>query len=448
MSPTVPTTTDPSNSWIRLGPSSLPSSTAGAVSNLIRIDQSARQHCEEDGNRIADAHGRPLDMCTDNGGGHNGNCWLLTHQSVSSVSLNGSWQRRDYREPMTMETAEFWIHQLHSVLHETRTNLNLIVAFHHRQMQKRQSQLSSDLYAKPAETVVMKSKSVAVQTNSQPNNETQMESAKESKLSYYRKSVATPRLHSHSDCPIIHASPAVPSKPKVPKTASPDGCRFPDNSCCSPSTHCCLTCKTANRPKVTPPHRDEAKSNHDRQRETNINTSVLLLNDAWQLAGLHTRQRMSVLSRHYRILYRHYRRLRKRHRQLRRSMRRTSHQTRYIQHQLQILLGSIVKQVDDVATDWVDRLKGLVDDTTAQGSSSDYSYSPCDFTSRSSLAGRGSERLKSSPLSAPTCNSFSLYRWYSSLSLKLSWIQTSHRNVIEKILLFHAFTTNSINTHL
>lgn len=92
--------------------------------------------------------------------------------------------------------------------------------------------------------------------------------------------------------------------------------------------------------------------------------------------------------------------------------------------------------MDDVAADWVDRLKGLVDDTTAEGSSSDYSYSPCDFTSRSSLAERGSERLKSSPLSAPTCNSFSLYRWYSSLSLKLSWIQTSHRNVIEKILLF------------
>ncbi|XP_057376048.1 uncharacterized protein LOC130696929 [Daphnia carinata] len=437
MSPTVPTTTDPSNSWIRLGSSSLPSSTAGSVSNLIRADQSTRQHCEDDGvqgNRIADAYGRPLDMCNENGGEHNGNCWLLTHQSVSSVSLNGSWPRRDDHEPMTMETAEFWIHQLHSVLHETSSNLNLIVAFHHRQMQKRQSQLSSDLYAKPAETI-MKSKSVAVQTNSETDNEKQMDSAKESKLSYHQKSVATPRLYCHSDCSIIAASPAVPSKPKV-STVSLDGCRFRGNSCCSASSHCCRTCKTPNRQKMPPPHRDESKSNHDRQWEKNINTSILLLNDAWQLAGLHTRQRMSILSRHYRILYRHYRRLRKRHRHLRRSMRRTSQQTRYIQHQLQILLESIVKQVDDVAIDWVDRLKGLVEDTTADGSSSDYSYSPCDLTSRSSLAGRGSERLKSSPLSAPTCNSFSLYRWYSSLSLKLSWIQTSHRNVIEKILLF------------
>lgn len=160
-----------------------------------------------------------------------------------------------------------------------------------------------------------------------------MESAKESKLSCYRKSVATPRLPSHSDCSIIPAS-----KPRA-STVSLDGCRCPGNSCCSPSTHRCLkgTCKTPNGQTVPPPHRDEAKCNHHRQWEKNINTSLLLLNDAWQLAGLHTRQRMSILSRHYRTLYRHYRRLRKRHRNLRRSMRRTSRQTRYIQHQLQVI---------------------------------------------------------------------------------------------------------------
>lgn len=138
MSPTVPTTTDPPDSWIQLGQSSLPSST-DAMANLIRVDQSTRQRCEDGlkSNKIADAYGRPLGIVDDNGEGNNGNCWLLTHQGVSAVSLNGNWQRQDYHEPMTIETAEFWIDQLRSALQETRSNLNLIVAFHHRQMQKR-----------------------------------------------------------------------------------------------------------------------------------------------------------------------------------------------------------------------------------------------------------------------------------------------------------------------
>jgi hypothetical protein len=63
----------------------------------------------------------------------------------------------------------------------------------------------------------------------------------------------------------------------------------------------------------------------------------LLLNEAWQLAGLHSRQRMSILSRHYRILYKRYRKLRRRHHRLRRDFQRTRRRHLYVQLQLQVI---------------------------------------------------------------------------------------------------------------
>jgi hypothetical protein len=69
-----------------------------------------------------------------------GDCWLMSHQQSSSSGLKGTTDdgggvgNRDE----AIKTADFWIHQLRSVLHETRSNLNLIVAFHQRQLQQQQ----------------------------------------------------------------------------------------------------------------------------------------------------------------------------------------------------------------------------------------------------------------------------------------------------------------------
>lgn len=193
--------------------------------------------------------------------------------------------------------------------------------------------LITDLNAKSPGTVVL-SKSVAVQTSNDMNDENKAEVIDESKLNCYRKSIATPGLHSRSDCAIIPAPPAVTSKPKA-TTVLLDGCRFPSNSCCFHGAY-----ETPHRQTMSSARRDDCKKrkSHDRQWNQNVDTTALLLNDAWQFAGLHTRQRMAILSRHYRILYRRHRRLRKRYRHLRRSMRRTCHQSRYIQHQFQVFL--------------------------------------------------------------------------------------------------------------
>lgn len=60
------------------------------------------------------------------------------------------------------------------------------------------------------------------------------------------------------------------------------------------------------------------------------------LNDAWQLAGIHTRQRMGILGRHYHRLYTSHQRLNKRCRRLSRSLRRSRRRALYLQHQHQV----------------------------------------------------------------------------------------------------------------
>lgn len=60
------------------------------------------------------------------------------------------------------------------------------------------------------------------------------------------------------------------------------------------------------------------------------------LSEAWELAGLHTRQRMTILGRHYRRLYGRHRRLTRRHRLLKRFVRRSLSRCRYLQHQHQV----------------------------------------------------------------------------------------------------------------
>ena len=103
----------------------------------------------------------------------------------------------------------------------------------------------------------------------------------------------------------------------------------------------------------------------------------------------------------------------------------------------QILLESIGRQVEDVASDWAGRLKTLLNATVGKADRAtepplddDQSSPPLKPRTEEQGAnkGRRQERENSSPLS--------LYRWYSSLSLKLSWLQTSHRTVVDNILLF------------
>lgn len=119
---------------------------------------------------------------------------------------------------------------------------------------------------------------------------------------------------------------------------------------------------------------------------------------------------------------------------------------------VQILLESIGTQVDEVASDWVDRLKGLLrlqaftsrDPTAADGlmgaapngsssSPDDSSYSPFHSAGQHQPKQQQQQQFNNKD---NRYYSFSLYRWYSSLSLKLNWLQTSHRTVIENLLLF------------
>lgn len=91
-----------------------------------------------------------------------------------------------------------------------------------------------------------------------------------------------------------------------------------------------------------------------------------------------------------------------------------------------------------MASDWVDRLKGLLAiqadglmGAPPSSSSPDLSYSPLakDSTGRQQ---RRQQQFRANDENDP----FSLYRWYSSLSLKLSWLQTSHGTVMENLLLW------------
>ena len=63
---------------------------------------------------------------------------------------------------------------------------------------------------------------------------------------------------------------------------------------------------------------------------------MVRLNDAWELAGLHSRQRMAILGRNYISLYGRHQRLKRKHRRLRRFVRRSRCQSRYIQLQHQV----------------------------------------------------------------------------------------------------------------
>lgn len=57
--------------------------------------------------------------------------------------------------------------------------------------------------------------------------------------------------------------------------------------------------------------------------------ATICLSDAWELAGLHTRQRMAILRHDYKRLYTRHKRLRRQHRRFRR-------QAHYLQHQHQV----------------------------------------------------------------------------------------------------------------
>lgn len=158
--------------------------------------------------------------------------------------------------------------------------------------------------------------------------------------------------------------------------ADDDGCPFVQqtatNSCCSLSAHtgclshaCSCFCRATNRQIISkasvsqePAYSSRINRTNSRkrvissssskreEREADLRlqwanhcdtTAILLLNEAWQLAGLHSRQRMSILSRHYRILYKRYRKLRRRHRRLRRDFQRTRRRHLYVQLQLQVI---------------------------------------------------------------------------------------------------------------
>ncbi|XP_046452478.1 uncharacterized protein LOC124200321 [Daphnia pulex] len=506
MSPTVPTTTDPRDdedndddpSWILLRQMDVLHRRV-ALSNFeptTGVDQSTGRQQHQDrqvhlgwscsnlqqdpvveGMAAAAYAGLVTVLGNKGKEAESGDCWLMSHQQSSSSGPKGTTDdgggvgNRDE----AIKTADFWIHQLRSVLHETRSNLNLIVAFHQRQLQQQQAKQPATTPAaaqlEPSRAIIRSSQSdVAVQTelmNNQEQETGQTAAAAQTKSNYYRKSVRrasddhvaagsligqlSPPLHNPAN-----AKATSSSRSKVlPESleAGDGGCHFirAGNSCCALSTHSCrfhscsCCCRATNRQILSKRPSDSSRTKRTRSRkrldqddkESNRHDStaaILLLNEAWQLAGLHTRQRMSILSRHYRILYQRHRRLRRKHGQLRRIFQRTRRRTLYVQLQLQILLESIGSQVDDVASDWVDRLKGLVTlqadglmGVPPSSSSPDVSYSPLakDSTGRQQQFRANDENY-----------SFSLYRWYSSLSLKLSWLQTSHGTVLENLLLW------------
>ncbi len=222
---------------------------------------------------------------------------------------------------------------------------------------------------------------VAVQTDLTNNQEqgTGQTAAAQSKSNYYRKSVrrasddhvaagsligqlSPPPLHNPASAKAASSS----SRSKVlPESleAGDGGCHFirAGNSCCALSVHSCrfhscsCCCRATNRQILSKRPSDSSRTKRTRSRkrlDENVKESlsstswtanrhdstaaIFLLNEAWQLAGLHTRQRMSILSRHYRILWKRYRRLRRKHGQLRRIFQRTRRRTLYVQLQLQV----------------------------------------------------------------------------------------------------------------
>ena len=69
-------------------------------------------------------------------------------------------------------------------------------------------------------------------------------------------------------------------------------------------------------------------------------------------------------------------------------------------------------------------------------SSADDSPSPFDFAKDSSESKKQQKQQQFRVNDDNHYLAFSLYRWYSSLSLKLSWLQSSHKTVIDNLLLF------------
>ncbi len=226
----------------------------------------------------------------------------------------------------------------------------------------------------PSRAIIRSSQSdVAVQTDLTNNQEQETgqtaaaAAAAQSKSNYYRKSV---RRASDDHITLIgQLSPSPPplhnpakaaassSRSKVLSESLDGGCHSirAGNSCCVLSAHshcrfhpCSCCCQATNRQILSKGPSDSSRTKRTRSRKRldeyeeeswasrNDTTAIFLLNEAWQLAGLHTRQRMSILSRHYRILYERHRRLRRKHRQLRRIFQRARRRSRYVQLQLQV----------------------------------------------------------------------------------------------------------------
>lgn len=169
MSPTVPTTTDPRDdedndddpSWISLRQMDALRRRV-ALSNFEPtpgVDQSTgrRQHQDRqvhlgwscsslqqdpvvEGMAAAAYAGLVTVLGNKGKEAESGDCWLMSHQQSSSSGPKGTTDDGGGvgNGDEAIKTADFWIHQLRSVLHETRSNLNLIVAFHQRQLQQQQ----------------------------------------------------------------------------------------------------------------------------------------------------------------------------------------------------------------------------------------------------------------------------------------------------------------------
>lgn len=116
----------------------------------------------------------------------------------------------------------------------------------------------------------------------------------------------------------------------------------------------------------------------------------------------------------------------------------------------QVLLKSIGHQVDTVTSNWADFLKryltavdykSKVDPVESQSGPNPLSRSHLVDTDSSSLPHTNSQAPSATTAtpssSSTTCHSAplsSLYHWYSVLSLKLSWLQSSHATVFDSIL--------------
>ena len=193
-------------------------------------------------------------------------------------------------------------------------------------------------------------------------------------------------------------------------------------------------------------------SGHDRGM-TSSPSPLRLLNDAWELAGVRSRQRMALMGRHYRRLYRNHQSLRKRYRTCRRALKRRRHLGN--QHQVniyypphwckrsallinlfmlcfEILLESIGRQVDDLTDEIASRNKAATAfERREEDANSCYSY--CDYsTLLASVLDQSVANdcyMKPGENNSESTNTAAgagpLHRWYSTLSFKLDCIRTA-----------------------